>query len=146
MAKKPILTEEEPVSLISMDPATAARSIDEAVSQKTDEYDFLSEKITIQFYNVEQPGRGQTFIYGPSNAPEKVELAHGEIKELPRSAVRFIESRQTPLYEYQKEGGDATMGKKATLKKVLIGWKPRFQCREVRVPKRKESGNAVKGA
>jgi len=137
MAKKPILTEEEPVSLISMDPATAARSIDAAVSQKTDEYDFLSEKATIQFYNIEQVGRSAHFTFGPCNAPEQIDIDHGEIRELTRAAIRFIESRQTPIYEYQKEGGDATSGRKATIKKQIVGWKPRYQCREVRVPKRK---------
>jgi hypothetical protein len=137
MAKKPVLTEEDPVSLINMDPATAARSIDAAVSQKTDEYDFLTEKATIQFYNIEQPGRSQSFCFGTCNNPERITLDHGEIRELSRAAIRFIESRQTPIYEYQKEGGDATTNKRATIKKKIVGWKPRFQCREVRVPKQK---------
>ena len=133
MAKKPILTEDAPVSLISLDPAAAARSIATTVSQKSGEKDFLDEIITIQFYNLEQPGKSeQTFITGPVGRPEKVTLAHGEIRDLSRAWVRFIESRQEPIYSYEEYAGDAAKGKKAKRKKVLIGWKPRFQCREVR--------------
>lgn len=137
MAKKPILTEEEPISLINLDPVAAARSIDAVVSQKTDEYDFLSEKITIQFYNIENPGKSQYFCFGPVTDPERITLAHGEQADLTRGAVRFIESRQTPMYDYEREAGDATNNKKKKVKKVLVGWKPRFQCREIRVAKRK---------
>ena len=137
MGKKPILTEDEPISLINMDPAAAARSIDAAVSMKNDEFDYLSEKIMIQFYNIEQPGRKGYFRYGPCNNTVEIDIEHGELRELSRAAVRFIESRQGPIYEYKTFAGDATMGKKPKTEKHLIGWKPRYQCREVRVPKRK---------
>lgn len=136
MSKKPILTAEEPASLINMDPCCAARSIADAVSQATDEYDFLSEKVSVQFYNIEQPGNGAHFVYGSVSCPTKIDLEHGEISELTRGEIRYIESRQTPIYEYQKDMGNVQRGKKAKVTKHLIGWKPRFQCREVRVAKR----------
>lgn len=137
MAKKPILTEEEPVSLINMDPAQAARSIDAAISKKSDEFDFLSEIATIQFYNIEQPGRDAYFCYGDCRNPERINISHGEIRELSRAAIRFIESRQIPIYEYRKEAGNASTNQKAKMVKTIIGWKPRYQCREVRSAKRK---------
>lgn len=137
MAKKPILTEDQPVSLINLDPVAAARSVDAVISQKTDEFDFLSEKIMVQFYNIEQSGRKGYFVYGPSNNPTKIEIAHGEARELTRADVRYIESRQTPIYEYAEEIGNATLGTKTRRVKKLIGWRPRFQCREIRMPKTK---------
>ena len=136
MAKKPILTAEEPSSLISMDPLAAARSIDVLVSQNTDEFDFLSEKVMIQFYNLEQPGNSAHFVYGPANAPTRIDIDHGEQRELTRGEIRYIESRQTPIKEYERDSGDAR-GPKKKRKAIVVGWKSRFQCREIRAPKRK---------
>jgi len=140
MAKKPIMTEEEPISLISLDPASATVSVDRINAEKADEADFLSEKVMIQFYNIESPGKSQYFCHGPCNDPDfKDTIQHGEFRELTRATIRFIESRQEPIQEYQKTPGDVATGKKPKTKAVLIGWKPRFQCREVRNPKKKVS-------
>jgi hypothetical protein len=127
MAKRtPVLSEAEPVSLINLDPAAAARSIDTLVAEANDEKDWLEEKVTIQFYNTEEPGNKAFFCYGKCDDPTSLTLEHNEVKELTRGVVRFIESRQTPIYAYKADGS----GK---MRKTLIGWKPRFQCRQVNV-------------
>jgi len=125
MAKKtPLQSEAEPVSLINLDPAAAARSIDLAVAQANDEADWLSERVMIQFYNIEEPGSPGFFCFGKCDDPKTIEINHGEIRELTRGDVRFIESRQKPIYVYKPDGS----GKQ---RKALAGWKPRFQCRQV---------------
>lgn len=133
MAKKPAIIEEAPQSLINLDPCSAARSIAAAVSDANGETDWLNEKITIQFFNIEQPGKtDQHFVTGPVGNPDRVCLAHQEITELTRAWVRFIESRQSPIWDYEEDAGDATKGKRRRRVKKLVGYKPRFQCREVR--------------
>jgi len=122
--RSPQSTEPTPVSLINLDPLAAARSIDAVVSEKNDEKDWLEERVQIQFYNLEEPGTEAFFCYGRCECPDKLTLQHGEVKELTRGQIRYIESRQTPIYEYK---GDGT-GK---MKKKLMGYKPRFQCRQV---------------
>ncbi len=125
MAKRTAAVIQSPaMSLISLDPAAAARSIAAVVSQANGEYDWLEEKVNIQFYNIEEPGAGGFFCYGGCRDPKTIELDHGEIRELTRGDVRYIESRQTPMYEYKPDG----TGKR---RKELIGWRPRFQCRQI---------------
>ena len=116
--------EPTPVSLINLDPIAAARSIDAAVAMKNDEKDWLDERVSVQFYNIEEPGTDAFFCYGPCECPKSFTLSHGEVKELNRADIRYIESRQTPIYAYKPDGS----GK---MKKKLMGWKPRFQCRQV---------------
>lgn len=125
MAKRaPLITETGPVSLINLDPAAAARSIDAVVAEANGEKDWLEEKGSYQFYNLEEPGTSAFFCFGKCTDPTKLELNHGEVKEMTRGTVRFIESRQTPIYDWVPDGN----GK---MKKTLTGWKPRFQCRQV---------------
>lgn len=126
MKKRPALIEETPTSLINLDPAAAARSIAAAVSEKNDEKDWLDEKVMIQFYNIEEPGNEGFFCYGPVTGPTRMTLQHGEIRELTRAEVRFIESRQTPIYDYKQDA----RGKRVS---TLVGWKPRYQCRSVNI-------------
>lgn len=118
------MSDPAPVSLINLDPAAAARSIAAVVAEANDEKDWLSERVTIQFYNIEEPGADGFFMYGACTDPKKIELKHGEIAELTRGDIRYIESRQTPIYAYKPDGH----GK---MRKTLMGWKPRFQCRQV---------------
>lgn len=126
MAQKraPAVIEPSPVSLISLDPAAAARSIATVVAAANDEQDWLEEKVTIQFYNIEEPGAPGFFCYGLCTDPKTIELQHGEITELNRGDVRYIESRQTPIYAYVPNG----TGK---MKKAITGWRPRYQCRQM---------------
>lgn len=124
-AKKiPSVIESPGISLINLDPAAAARSIDMLVAQATDEWDWVSEKVVIQFYNLEQPGQEAFFCLGGCLCPKSITLQHGEVTTLTRGEVRFIESRQTPIWEYKANG----TGK---MKKERVGWKPRYQCRSV---------------
>lgn len=127
--KTPLLSEPEAVSLINLDPAAAARSIDRIVAEANDEKDWLEEKIWVEFYNVEEPGHSQYFCYGRCDDPQSLTLEHGERKELTRGQIRFIESRQTPIYEYRQQGFHKNGLPK--MKKQLVGWKPRFQCRQI---------------
>lgn len=125
MAKKvPSSLTPNPVSLINLDPAAATRSIAEIVAQANDEHDWLSEKVTVQFYNIEEPGHEAFFCYGICTDPKSFTLQHGEVIELTRGDVRFIESRQVPIYAYKANGAGKMV-------KTLTGWKPRFQCRQV---------------
>lgn len=127
--KTPTMNDPKPISLISLDPAAAARSIDAAIAMKNDEKDFLDEKVWVQFYNLEQEGNPGYFKWGKITDPTVLELEHGEIKELTRAAIRFIESRQTPEYAYRQQGFHKNGLPK--MKKELVGWKPRYQCRSV---------------
>ena len=125
MAKRQAaVTQPNPTSLISLDPAAAARSISAVVAQANGEHEWLSETVTIQFYNIEEPGASGFFCYGGCRSPKTIELDHGEIRELTRGDVRYIESRQTPMYEYKALGN----GKRV---KTNTGWRPRFQCRQI---------------
>lgn len=125
MAKRtPTMTEPGPTTLINLDPAAAARSISAAIAEQNNEADWLGEKVTIQFYNIEEPGAEGFFCYGPCTDPKTIVLQHGEVTELTRGDIRFIESRQVPMYAYKSDGS----GKQ---RKTLIGWKPRYQCRQV---------------
>jgi hypothetical protein len=125
MAKRtPAIIEPAPMSLISLDPAAAARSIATVVAEANDEKDWLEEKVTIQFYNIEEPGASGFFCFGQCTCPKTIELDHGEIAELNRGDVRYIESRQTPIYAYKPNG-------EGKMKKALTGWRPRFQCRQI---------------
>lgn len=126
MAQKraPLTTEPNAVSLINLDPAMAARSIDSIVAEANDERDWVDEKGTYQFYNIEEPGTKAFFCFGKCTDPKKLELEHGQITELTRGDVRFIESRQTPIYGFKANGSGKMV-------KTLLGWKPRFQCRQV---------------
>jgi len=127
MAKRlPSTIEPTPNSLISLDPAAAARSIASVVAEANDEKDWLEEKVTIQFYNIEEPGAPGFFCFGLCTCPKTIELDHGEIAELNRGDVRYIESRQTPIYEYKS----APNGK---MRKERTGWRPRYQCRQINV-------------
>ncbi len=125
MAKRQAaITQPSPTSLISLDPAAAARSIAAVVAQANGEHEWLSETVNIQFYNIEEPGAPGFFCYGGCRNPKTIELDHGEIRELTRGDVRYIESRQTPMWEYKQMGN----GKRT---KSLMGWRPRYQCRQI---------------
>lgn len=123
--REPAKTDHIPVlSDTKMDPVQGARSLHPKISQASNEFDWLSEKITIEFYNIEQPGCEQFFCYGDTSNPKSFTLQHGQIYELTRADVRFIETRQIPQYAYKPDGS----GK---MRKERIGYSPRFQCRPV---------------
>ena len=127
--KAPLMTDSTPLALINLDPAAAARSIAAAVSEKNDEKDFLDEKITFQFYNLEQPGHSAYFCYGICTNPESFTLEHNEVYTKSRGEVRYIETRQTPVYEFRQQGFHKNGLPK--MKKERVGWQPRFQCRQL---------------
>lgn len=123
-SKKPTMSQLPEQKLENMNAAEASRSIHPTISQATNEYDYLSEKVKIQFFNLEQPGNKQLFMCGPVTSPDRFELQHGEIRDLTRAQIRFIETRQVPQYAYRADG----TGK---IRKTLVGYSPRFQCRPI---------------
>lgn len=111
-------------NLLHMNCIEGARSIHPKISQATNEYDYLQEKVRIQFFNLDQPGNDQLFMCGPCTDPDSFTLEHGKIYDLSRAHVRFVETRQQPQYAYKP----LPNGK---LQKQLVGYSPRFQCRPV---------------
>ena len=82
------------------------------------------EKVQIEFYNIEEPGVPIRFSYGSTKRPEKFHLMHGGKYNLRREVINHLESRQLPIYDYQPDGA-------GQMRKVLTGYKSRFQCRQV---------------
>ena len=84
------------------------------------------EKICeFEFYNIEEPGLSLQFSYGPTTKPTKYKMWHGQKYKVPRKVAEHIETRQTPMWGYRPNG-------EGKMIKALIGWKSRFQMREVR--------------
>lgn len=92
------------------------------VSEK--ERKWLEEEVEIEFYNLEEPGMMNKFPYGTTKNFKKYTLLHGGRYKLPRKVIKHLESRQTPIWKWMPDGTGA-MGKQ------LIGYKPRFQCRQI---------------
>lgn len=92
------------------------------IPKNSAEEKYLKEIIKCEFYNLEQPGVAQQFVYGNTSALKKFIFFHGGKYEIPRHVAKWVESRGTPLYEWIP-GGD---GK---LKKEFRGWNPRFSMR-----------------
>jgi hypothetical protein len=95
--------------------------------QKSDEdrkKEWMSEKIQVEFMNLEEPGVPLKFTYGTTQKKETYTLLHGGKYTLPRAVVQHIESRQTPIWKYRPDGS-------GSMKKNLESYKSRFQCREV---------------
>lgn len=83
------------------------------------------EEVYYEFYNLEEPGLMQKFVYGTTKKFKKYTFFHGEKYKITREVAQHVESRQTPLWGYKPDGS-------GRLQKHLNGWKSRFQMREVR--------------
>lgn len=88
------------------------------------EKNWLDEMVEIEFYNLEEPGLLNKFPFGTTNEFKVYNLMHGGKYTLPRKVIKHIESRQTPIWKFMPDG----FGKMA---KQRMGYKPRFQCRQV---------------
>lgn len=86
--------------------------------------EWLNEMITFEFFNLEEAGVPLKFAHGPTNNTVTYTLLHGGKYTYPRSLIRHLESRQTPIWGY-KPNGDGQM------EKTLKGYKSRFQCRQL---------------
>lgn len=86
--------------------------------------EWLNEVITVEFYNLEEPGVPVKFVYGDTKNPENHYLMHGGKYHLPRRVVQHVESRQTPIWGYKPDGH-------GRMQKNLEGYKSRFQCRQI---------------
>jgi hypothetical protein len=92
--------------------------------KKDREQEWLKEEVLIEFMNLEEPGMMLKFNFGSTKDSKKYTLFHGGKYRLPRSVVRHIESRQTPIWKYLPSGD-------GSMRKQLQSHKSRFQCREV---------------
>lgn len=92
--------------------------------KKEREKEWLEEKITFEFFNLEEPGVLVKFSFGPTNNIKKYTMMHGGKYNHPRKVLRHLESRQTPMWGYKPDGNGA-------MAKSLQGYKSRFQCRQI---------------
>jgi hypothetical protein len=109
--------------------AKATKTVDQVLEEKDkadfhEKKDIANEKVLVEFYNIEEPGVPLKFAFGPTKRAEKYTLMHGGKYELPRKVIEHLESRQSPIYDYQPDGA-------GRMRKVLNGYKSRFQCRQV---------------
>ncbi len=86
--------------------------------------EWLNEEVSVEFFNLEEPGVPLKFSYGSTRNPETFTLLHGGKYKLRREIVQHIESRQTPIWSYRPDG-------KGIMQKKLESYKSRFQCRQV---------------
>lgn len=92
--------------------------------KKDRQKDWLKEKITFEFFNLEEPGVPLKFSHGPTNKTEKYTMLHGGKYTYPREVIQHLESKQTPIWGYKPNG-------RGQVKKNLEGYKSRFQCRQI---------------
>lgn len=100
---------------------------DELAQKQNDEKlkEELSDERTYEFMNTEEPGLMVKFSYGSTANPKRYSFMHGGRYSIPREVAEHVESRQTPIWGYRPDGT-------GQMAKQLLGWKPRFQMREVR--------------
>ena len=103
-------------------PNTVSGSKMSSSNQK--EQDWLDEEINVEFYNLDEPGLMITFPYGTTKNFKNYTLMHGGKYKLPRKVVNHLESRQTPMWKWAANGLGG-------LEKSCVGYKSRFQCRQV---------------
>lgn len=85
----------------------------------------LENKKWYEFYNLEEPGLAVKFAYGTTRNPQRYNFWHGHKYEVTEEVAQHVEKSQTPIWEWRPDG-------KGSMAKQLIGWKPRYQMREVR--------------
>jgi hypothetical protein len=103
------------------------KSAIESVDQMLEKVDRIAvkpqdEEIEVEFYNLENPGLTIKFAYGSTKNKKIYTLFHGGKYKLPRSVVKHISTRQMPLWNYTSDGT-------GRLRKNLLGYKSRFECR-----------------
>lgn len=103
--------------------ATGIETVDQAL-EKADRIDVKpkDEEIEIEFYNIENPGLTIKFAFGSTRNKKIYTLFHGGKYKLPRSVVKHISTRQMPMWNYTSDGT-------GRLRKNLLGYKSRFECR-----------------
>lgn len=104
-------------------------SIDE-VAEREDKHAFEAKKaavnddVEVEVYNIEEPGAPIAVVHGPANNLFKKKFLHGGKYTLPRKIVKFIESRQRPIYKWKPDGS-------GIMQKQIIGYEQRFSCKQV---------------
>ncbi|NGX36870.1 MAG: hypothetical protein K1000chlam2_00015 [Chlamydiae bacterium] len=81
---------------------------------------FLREVLEYEFYNLEEPGLCQRFVYGDTNNQHTFTLFQSTKYMVPRFLARHLESRTTPIWEWRPDG-------KGSMTKKQVGTKPRFR-------------------
>ena len=92
-------------------------------SEKDKKKEWLEEILPVEFFNLEEPGVGVKFPFGPTNNTKTYTLLHGGKYNLTREVVQHVESRQTPIWGYKPDG-------RGVMQKSREGFKSRFQCRQ----------------
>jgi len=92
--------------------------------KKDRQKDWLKEKITFEFFNLEEPGVPVKFTFGPTNNTATYTMLHGGKYTYSRDVIQHLESRQVPIWGYQPNGD-------GRMEKSLKGYKSRFQCRQL---------------
>lgn len=82
------------------------------------------EEIEVEFFNLEHQGLAQPFCMKEKGFEFKKTLLHGGKYKLPRKVIRWIESRQTPIYKWNLSGN-------GQMQKQLTGYTQRFSCKQV---------------
>jgi len=90
-------------------------------SEKEETY--LREICEFEFSNLEESNLAVKFPYGNAKAQHNFTFFPGGKYRIPRCVAKWVESRSTPIWEWRPDGN-------GSLKKKLIGNKPRFQMRE----------------
>ncbi len=85
---------------------------------------YLREIVKYEFYNLEQPGVVEQFIYGGAVNHQQFIFFHGQKYEIPRHVANWVESRGTPIYKWLPDG-------QGSMKKEQTGYTPRFSMRVV---------------
>lgn len=85
---------------------------------------FLREICEFEFMNIEEPGLSHKFPYGDAKNSHTFTMFHGGKYKFPRFLAQWIESRNTPIWDWRPNG-------EGGMEKKLIGHKPRFQMRQV---------------
>lgn len=89
------------------------------------EKQWLDEEIEVEFNNLEEAGMMVKFPFGTTKNFKNYTLIPGGKYRLPRRVVKHLEENcRTPMYKWQPDG-------KGIMAKTLVGYKSRFQCRQV---------------
>jgi hypothetical protein len=97
--------------------------IDGTKPKNEKEEKYLREISEFEFLNTEEPGIIQKFPYGDTKNRHTFVFVHGGKYKIPRHVARWVESRQTPQWNWIPDG-------RGSLHKKLQSYKPRFQMRQ----------------
>ena len=111
---------EEPKEVLSVDEVLEREDVRKFEEKKAP----YGEDVEVEIYNIEEPGAPINVVYGPANNLYKKTFLHGGKYKIPKEIIKWLESRQVPLYKWRPDGTGA-------MQKTLIGYKQRFSCKGI---------------